>query len=191
MMLKWYSIKQNWYFVHFNDECYFDFDFQNKIKIIKKSDQRYCQSCIQEKNPKDEKISLKNQKRQHIWTAIGHDFKSKLVFYDANNVNNKMTQKFYCDDILKLHVLSWLKQAWKNFIDSFVLKENNDSEHDFDKKKNIVKIWKKRNDFKHYFNCFQFFDFVFIENGWQASKQNLRKILTWNDETIKEIIIKK
>ena len=58
-------------------------------------------------------------------------------------------------------------------------------------KKKTSSKFEKKNDFNNYFNFTKFNDFVFIKNKWQAFKQNLRKILIWDDETTKEIIIKK
>jgi hypothetical protein len=37
-------------------------------------------------------------KRVHAWAAVGHNFKSDLIFYEiSSNTNGKITQRGYID----------------------------------------------------------------------------------------------
>ena len=72
VMKERYSEKEDWYIVRFSDEVHFAYGPQGKIRIIRKSGQRYCQDCIQHTDEAKEK----DQKRVHGWAAVGHEFKS-------------------------------------------------------------------------------------------------------------------
>jgi hypothetical protein len=53
----------------------------------------------------------------HCWAAVGHDFKSPLIWYDvASNNNGKMTTQVYQDQILEPVVVPYLKAGY-----SFIL----------------------------------------------------------------------
>ncbi len=179
IMLKRYSEEKNWWSVQFSDEIHFEYESQEKLRIIQKSDQRYCMNCIQKINSSKDK----NLKRQHCWAAVDHNFKSNIHFYDVlENINEKLTLKIYLKQILKSIVKLWIENHFR-----FVLKKNDDSDHET-KSKNIVKIWKQENKLKHYFNCTSSSDLSSIENMWQISKQKLRKYSHWNDHTTKKLI---
>ena len=108
VMKERYFEKKDLYIVRFSDEVHFAYDLQDKIHIIRKSGQRYCQNCIQytdEARPKD-------QKRVHGWAAANHDFKSDMHLYDVpGNTNEKMSQNVYLESILKPIVKSWLNRG--------------------------------------------------------------------------------
>ncbi|KAK3940957.1 hypothetical protein QBC46DRAFT_363720 [Diplogelasinospora grovesii] len=88
--------------------------------------------------------------------AIGHNFKSDLVFYNVlGNTNGKMSLKVYRDQILEKGP------------EAFILEEDNDSGHGIGKK-NIIKDWKTAHNLKSYFNCSQSPDFLPIENAWNT-----------------------
>ena len=106
-----------------------------------------------------------------------------MHFYDtSDNINEKMSQSIYIDQILKSIIKPWLKTK-----QDFVLKKNDDSDHD-PKKFNIVYIWKAQDKLKSYFNCAFSSDLSSIENCWQSSKIYLRKHLQWDNVTIKSLI---
>ena len=136
-------------------------------------------NCIQKMNsPKN-----KGLKKQHCWAAVGHNFKSDIHFYDVfKNINEKLTLKAYLKQVLKPIVKPWIKNHF-----CFVLKKNDDSDHETGSK-NIIKIWKQKNKLKHYFNCASSPDLSPIENMWQVPKQELRKYPHWNDHTMKKLI---
>ncbi len=169
-----YLDEQNWFSVRFSNEMHFNYESQRKIRIIRKSSQRYCQDCFQETNESTEK----HLKKKHVWASMSHNFKSDIRFYDvSSNTNEKMSQRVYIDQILKLVFKSWLDRD-----DDFCLKEDNDSEHDINKN-NILRKWNKENELKSYFNCASFLNLSSIVNCWQSLKQHIRKFSHW-DETI-------
>jgi hypothetical protein len=146
-----YSDDENWFSVRFRNEIHFSYESQKKIRIIRKSSQRYCQDCLQETNESTEK----DLKKKNAWAAVSHDFKSDIRLYDvSSNTNEKMSQLIYIDQILKLVVKSWLDKD-----DDFCLKEDNDSEHDINKN-NIVRKWKQEDELKNYLNCV-FWSFIY------------------------------
>jgi hypothetical protein len=114
---------------------------------------------------------------------MSYDFKSDIQYYNvSSNVNEKMSQRVYIDQILKFVIKSWLDQKH-----DFVLEEDDDSSHDSNKS-NIVRAWKEKHNLKHYFNCAGSSNLSFIKNCWVISKQHLRKFSHWDDVTIKELI---
>jgi glutaredoxin-related protein len=177
-----YSEDENWFSVRFSDERHFSYESQKKIRIIRKSSQRYCQNCLQETNESIEK----NLKKKHAWAAVNHNFKSDIRLYDvSSNTNEKMSQRIYIDQILKLVVKSCLDRD-----DDFCLKEDDDSNHDTDKN-NIVRKWKQDHELKYYFNCVSSSDLSSIENCWQSSKQHIRKFSHWDEIITIELIYEK
>lgn len=54
-MLAAYPNEENWYRVRFSDEVHFEYGPQEKLRIIRRPDERYCQDCIQEASASDEK----------------------------------------------------------------------------------------------------------------------------------------
>jgi hypothetical protein len=179
---KRYSDDDDWFRVRFSDEIHFEYDSQDKIFIIRKFDQRYCQDCIQ----KIDKVKEKYQKRKHEWTAMSHNFKSNMHLYDvSDNQNDKMNQKIYLKSILKLIVKSWLDRN-----DDFVLKKDDDSSHDINKN-NIVKTWKEKNQLKCYFNCVSSTDLNSIEIFDYHQRITYAKFLHWDEVIIVELIFEK
>jgi len=183
-----YSKLEDWFSIRFSDECHFGFGPQGKLRIIRKPGERYCQDCIQEGDPHGE-AQVKDQKRQHTWAAIGHNFKSDLVYYTVpGNTNGKMSHQVYIDSILEPIVKPWIQDVKRGRIDPFILEEDGDSGHGGGKIQNPVRRWKAENGLKHYFNVPSSPDLAPIENCWQAPKQNLRKIPHWDDDTTRAII---
>jgi transposase len=179
-MLENYSTPENWHSVRFSDEVHFGWGPQGKLRIIRKPGMRYCPDCIQE-----EAIPLeKDQKRFHCWAAVGHNFKSDIIFYDVpGNKNGKMTHEVYINSILEPVVKPWLEAGH-----DFVLEEDNDSGHG-PGAKNIVRDWKAKHSLRSYFNCPCSPDLSPIENCWLPPKETLRKVPHWDDATTRELII--
>lgn len=96
-MLQKYPRPEDWHKVHFSDEVHFDYDTQDKLRIIRKAGMRYCQDCIEEVHEPSEN----DKKRYHCWAAIRHNFKSDIHFYEVpGNTNGKMSQQMYTEKIL-------------------------------------------------------------------------------------------
>ena len=120
----------------------------------------------------------------HCWIVINYNFKSNIIFYNVpGNNNEKMTHRIYINFIFDSILKSWLKR--KN---EFVLKKDDDSKHDTNKTRNIVKKWKEDHDLKHFFNCAQSFDLASIEKFWQLIKQHIRKYPHWDDDSLMKLI---
>lgn len=171
VMLEKYPEKQDWWHCRFSDECHFGYQ-DGKYYVLRRPWEKYCSDCVVEKREPPEK----DLKRVHCWAAVGHDFKSPLVWYDSGNSNGKMTLKCYRDQILEPVVGEWLRNG-----ETFVLEEDGDSGHGTGKN-NIVRTWKEQNDLQHYFNCAESPDFVPIEKAWQSPKAECRKQALWDDE---------
>ena len=86
LMLGRYPLVDDWKRVRFSGKAHFGYGSQTKLHIVRKPGQRFCQDCIQERDAPKEK----DLKRYHCWAAVGWDFKSDIIFYDAGNGNGKM-----------------------------------------------------------------------------------------------------
>ena len=180
-MLKKYPKPEDWYRVRFSDEVHFSFGPQGRIYVLRRPGERSCPDCIQEQEKKKKRKKGKGKKEEegeeedtgyklHAWAAIGWNFKSELIFYDAGNLNGKMTQVCYIEQILERVVLPWLNQGR-----DFVLEEDGDSGHGYGKKGNVVEVWKREHGLESYKNCAGSPDLAIIENGWQVPKQHVKK----------------
>lgn len=49
-----------------------------------------------------------SRRRLHFWGAVGYNFKSELIEYDAGNSNGKMNHKTYINYVLEPIVSEWL-----------------------------------------------------------------------------------
>jgi hypothetical protein len=63
VMLERYPLPVDWYRVRFSNECHYGWGDQQKLRIIRKPGQRYCYSCIQQRDEPAEK----DRKRYHSW----------------------------------------------------------------------------------------------------------------------------
>ena len=72
-------------------------------------------NCIQEQDQPDEK----NVCRIHAWGIIGWNYK-KLILYETENKNGKMSQTIYTTQILLMI---------EEDLHGFILEKNNDSGH--------------------------------------------------------------
>jgi hypothetical protein len=172
-MLARYPDPEDWWHVRFSDEVHFGLSPMGKLMIIRKPGERYCLNCIQEQDEPDQKAV--EAKKAHAWAAVGHNFKSPLIWYDIpSNKNGKMTAQGYVDNILAPVVKPWIQSH-----SPFVLEEDRDSGHGVGKGNTaatmLVKEWKQNNSLKSYFNCSGSPDFAPIENAWQPCKQYVRK----------------
>ncbi|KAK3291257.1 uncharacterized protein B0H64DRAFT_436110 [Chaetomium fimeti] len=102
IMLERYPEAGDWYYVRFSDECHFGWGPQGKIWVLRRPWERFCPDCMVEKDAPKEK----DLRRLHCWAAVGHDFKSPLVWYNVPGNSNAL----------------WLREGY-----SFVLEEDNDS----------------------------------------------------------------
>jgi hypothetical protein len=205
-MLAKYPEKEDWYNVRFSDEVHFGFGDEGTIRVIRQPGERLCPDCVIPKREPAEK----DVKRLHAWAAIGHNFKSKLYWYDVpGNSNGKMTHKKYVE-ILDNVVRPWVEEG-----QDFVLEEDGDSGHGYDppprkpklgcmtfaeykkslkppkppkpKQDNIVVKFKKQHNIVTYKNCAGSPDVTVIEAGWNWPKRKLRAFTHWTEESCREL----
>ena len=148
-----YPKAHDWWHVRFSDETHFGLGPMGKLMIIRKPGERYCLNCIQETRQPDRHRGSPEAQKAHAWAAIGHNFKSDLIFYDVpGNTNGKMKADFYVNSILEPIVKPWIL-----YHPSFVLEEDRDSGHGIAKSNTpatlLVKGWKEKNHLHSYFNC--------------------------------------
>ena len=94
-----------------------------------------------------------------------------------------MTLQVYRDLILDPVVKEWLQKK-----QDFVLEEDRDSGHGTgSRKQNIVQIWKKENELKHYQNYSHSPDLSPIKNIWGTEKAYMRRFMHWTKEEIEEL----
>ncbi|KAF1815725.1 hypothetical protein P152DRAFT_455449 [Eremomyces bilateralis CBS 781.70] len=155
-----------------------------KTLIIRKRGQRYYPKCIQRVDDPDEE----DKKKVHAWAAVGYNFKGPLVFYEIpSNINGKMTQECYLNDILKPVVGGWLVNG-----DYFVLKEDQDSGHVLPRstktKPSAVSRWKTEVGLYCFFNCAGSPELSIIEDCWQPIKRYVRKYRHWEPEETVQLV---
>lgn len=178
VMYSRYPHQEDWHHVRFSEKIHIGQGPQGKLRIIRKPGERYCTNCIQHANRPEEK----DKKKLHCWAAVGHSFKSPLLFYDtASNSNGKMTQKTYINQILDPFVKPWIQHH--NY---FVLEEDRDFGHGISST-NIVRTWKEENKLNSHFNCSSSLDLSPIENTWAPMEQYVPKFTNWDTETTKEL----
>lgn len=190
-MLAKYPEPEDWYNVRFSDEVHFSFGPQGRLYILRKPGERECPDCIQEQAQKKRKSKGKDGGEEldldyklHAWAAIGWNFKSELIFYDAGNSNGKMNHHTYRDQILEPIVKPWLKHGGGH---DFVLEEDGDSGHGYSSGTNIVKDWKVQNGLTTYKNAAGSPDLTPIENCWQLPKHQVKTRPHFDIETLKEL----
>lgn len=171
---------EDWEDVLFTDECHFSWGPQGKLHVIREQGTRYEPDNIHHRERRPEKDEIK---RFHVWAAMGYNFISPLIFYDAGNTNGKMSQRCYVDQILEPHVGKWLRDR------DFVMEEDNDSGHGTKSGSNIVAQWKKLHNCKWYANSEYSPDLSIIETGWSPPKQETRRYPHYDDETTKQLIL--
>ncbi|KAK4158499.1 hypothetical protein C8A00DRAFT_28509 [Chaetomidium leptoderma] len=160
MMLEKRPEPRDWWHVRFSDTSHFGWDTQGKISVSRRPWERFCPDCLFDKEAPAENDTC--IKRLHCWAAVGHDFKSDLVWDEPGPNYGKMTTAVYRDQILEPIVGSWLLAGH-----SFVLEEETDSGYGGKKSGE----WKQAYGLQSYFNCPLSPDFVPIERAWQGPKQ--------------------
>jgi hypothetical protein len=186
-----YPHPESWRRVRFSDECHGSFGPEGQCNVIRKAGQRDHPDCIQEfhepKSKKKREEAQEEQPKVHWWAACGYDFKSDVRFYNTpSNSNGKMSHRVYIDQILKPVVLPWIMRG-----DDFVLEEDGDSGHGYNKNNtmNIVKQWKQEHGLETYKNCAESPDFSPVENAWHWPKKRLREAPHWDESTMKELVV--
>jgi 2-hydroxy-3-keto-5-methylthiopentenyl-1-phosphate phosphatase len=179
-MLQRYPKQEDWHRVRFSDESHFGLGPPGRIRVWRKTNERYCKDCLDEVNtPKDSDFKI-----LHAWGAIGYNFKSNLIFYNIeSNSNGKMTQQDYINQIPIPEVMLWQERG-----EDYVLEQDGDSGHG-PSKDNIVRQFKEQYSIEHFFNCRGSPDLSPIENAWFPIKHGVRKMPHWDPNTTRELAL--
>ena len=94
-----------------------------------------------------------------------------------------MIQNVYINQILILEILPWIFRD-----DDFILEKNGNNGHKFCFNSKICQ-WKDKHNFNNYLNCVLFFDFIFIKNNWFLVKNEICKILHWDEQITMEFTL--
>ena len=113
--------KEDWRDVLFTNECHFYWGLEGKPYVIREQSQQYYADYIYYRARRPD---LKGCKRFHVWAAVGYNFISLLIFYNAGNSNRKMTTKAYIKQILEPYVIKQKEEGYQ-----FTLEEDNNSGH--------------------------------------------------------------
>jgi hypothetical protein len=155
----------DWRRVRFTGELHFGFGLDGRMRVLPRAGEKVCPTC-------EEKGSVvvlsRDVKRVHAWAALGHGFKSELVFYDeATGANSSGTlhMSTYRDRILEKTVKLWLVEGGGA---GFVLEEDLDSfAHGGASKVNKASEWKdKHPSLRHHFNCGESPDLSPLDSVW-------------------------
>ncbi|KAI5805098.1 hypothetical protein EDC01DRAFT_642001 [Geopyxis carbonaria] len=195
VMLERYPDPDDWTNLRFSDTVHFSYGPSLSPRIIRKPGQRYCPKCVVDKQPDEPKET----QQEHSWVAVGWNFKSDIVFYDAKSSNHdKMSHDVYVNQILDPVVKPWLQRG-----DDFVLEEDGDSGHggrrlawdptrpkSRNSRQNIVQKWRRENNLKSYFTCHNSPDLSPVESCWQGLGPNtqVKKVGHFDSETTRELV---
>lgn len=170
-------LPQHWEGIRFSDETHFSFGPEAKHKVIRKPGERGCPDCAQYHNTP----TKEDQLRCHAWAAIGYEFKSELVWYDAGNKTGDITMQAYIDQVLEPVVKPWIDRG-----DQFILEEDSAPGHGQAKNQNIVQHWKDSHNLQYYYNMISSPNLSPIENAWRVPKAYIYEHAIWDDEALKE-----
>jgi hypothetical protein len=149
--------------------------------VIRRRGERYHDSCIQ-KNQDQRKAKHKNEKRFHVWAAVGYQFKSDLLFYETSSINGKMTSEVYINQVLHGPVKEWIQRG-----DYFILEEDQDSAHGVGQKSSVRRE-KQLIGLEYFFNASGSPDLSPIENIWRAEKQQIKDFDHFDDNSLLQAI---
>lgn len=156
---------ENWRDVLFSDECHFGYDDEGTARARPLNLQGRRQPAE------------RDLKRLHCWAAIGHNFKSPLIWYDfsTNADGGRMTQATYQRERLEPYIKKWMGEG-----KSFVLEDDGDSS-------DPARAWKEQYGPERFFNCPRSSELSPIENAWLVPEEYIREDANWDDETLKSL----
>ncbi|KPM39516.1 hypothetical protein AK830_g7046 [Neonectria ditissima] len=186
-MLDTYPEPQDWRRVRFSGELHFGFGLDGKMRLMPRPGERFCAACAALPDvawPRD-------VKRVHVWAAVGHGFKSELVFYDDStspNGTGVMTMPEYRDRVLDKAVRPWLAAAGTL---GFVMEEDAEAfAHGSASKVNLAQQWKEDHGLRCYFTCGDSPDLSPLDSLWPSRKQwtVAEPPKDWEDETLRRLV---
>ncbi|KAK2606419.1 hypothetical protein QQS21_003111 [Conoideocrella luteorostrata] len=190
-----------WKKVRFSCELHFGFGLDGAMRLLPRSGEKYCPQCDgdgdgdgngdgEEGGGKFEKWS-RDVKRLHAWAAVGHNFKSELVFYDDStnpHASGTITMADCEKKVLAKVVKDWLHPL-NGGPESFILEEDVDAYgHGGLSKVNPVQEWKRAAGLRNHFSCGDSPDLSPLDSLWPPGKMwKMPKPLEgWEDEALRE-----
>ena len=161
--------RDDWTRVLFSDECTFELDLRVKQRVIRKRGARHEPSKIQWQK------RCKTPGRLNVWAAIGHNYKSSLVWIKGSGKNEAFLQKDYVSQVLEPHLERILADMAKQCGQPPIFMEDGNAAHGLRTKTNIVHRWKEAHRIALLDWAANSPDMNPIEQIWRIIKQNLRK----------------
>lgn len=168
---------EDWENIRWSDETHFSCGPEGLHKAFRNHGERDCPDCAQPRpGPgKDEPY------RCHAWAAVGHNFKSELVWYTASKSNDAIPMKTYRDQILDPIVKPWLDRG-----DDFILQEDGTIGHGKQNNNNIVRQWKEKHGLKWDVDTVGSPDLSPMDNAWRAPKAYMKEHAILDEHTLRE-----
>lgn len=130
--IKWPTWK--WKYVRFSDESHFHHNSRIADWVLHRRGERFQPDTIQKKFKVD-------ANEFHVWTCIGWNFKSKLVFYDLEEGEPRnVTQELYVKKMLP--IVKGYRDDAEAKGQGFIFQEDNDSGHDTRSEENSARLYK-------------------------------------------------
>ena len=169
--------------MRFSDESHFHHNSRTADWVLRRRGERFQPDCIQKK-------FKTGASEFHVWACIGWNFKSKLIFYGAeeNEKEKKnMTQELYVSKILP--VVKEYRDAAVAKGKGFIFQEDNDGAHGTRSEENRVKLYKDQINLDYIEDWPGFSpDLSPIENVWRILKQRVRQHCPRTKEELKRAI---
>ncbi|KAJ1334034.1 transposase [Microdochium nivale] len=186
------STPESWRDVRWADEAHFTFGGEGGDKMTRREGEQECPDCLVKQAAATAAASgdseggssntrgKKQPARLHCWAAVGHDFKSDLVWYTSvGSISQAITQNAYMDDVLTKTVKRWIRKG-----DKFVLEEDIARKHVLNQ--SVVKQWAEVYKLKCHASSTRSPDLSPIEDVWRAVREHLKTHIVWDEETLRE-----
>jgi len=174
-----------WRDVRFAEEAHFMFGGEGTNKILHRDGSKECPDCLEANAATEDAEAIRGKKqgpRLHAWAAVGHDFKSELVWYKhVGALSQAVTQNAYIDDILTKNVKKWIRRG-----DKFVLEEDVARKHLLNQA--VVKQWAEVYKLKVTASSTRNPDLSPIEEAWAETREHLKEHIVWDEATLKEAV---
>lgn len=176
---------ESWRDVRFAEEAHFMFGGEGADKMLLREGLQECPDCLEANAATVDAEAMRGKKqgpRLHAWAAVGHDFKSELVWYKhVGALSQAVTQNAYIDDILTKNVKKWIRRG-----DKFVLEEDVARKHVLNQA--VVKQWAEVYKLKVTASSTRNPDLSPIEEAWAEARSYLKEHIVWDEKALKEAV---
>ena len=170
-----------WKDVRFSDEFHLHHNSRTVEWVLRRRGERFQLDTIQKKFKVD-------VNEFHVWTYVGWNFKSDLIFYDLDEDEPRnMTINLYI--VKMLSIVKGYRDETEVKDKEFIFQENNDGGHGTRSQENSVRLYKNQInlDFIDDWSAFSP-DLSPIENVWRILKQRIRRHEPKTKEELKIVI---